>query len=92
MDRSDLMKFWRLLADAKSVGTPSQLTAEEVRKMAEAKGLPEHEIEDVLRGFLEFMRQEGGKNPSGPQEPLGQKEVQNPGTANGNPDTFSVSK
>ena len=59
MARSDHMKFWKLLADAKFTGMPSQLTTEDVRKMAEARGLPAHEIEDVLRGFLEFLKREG---------------------------------
>ncbi len=59
MARSDLMKFWKLLVDTEFTGSPSKLTTEEVRKMAEVKELPEHEIEDVLRGFLEFLKQEG---------------------------------
>jgi hypothetical protein len=59
MARSDLLKFWKLLTDAQFTGRPSQLTTEEVRKMAEAQWLPGHEIEDVLRGFLEFLKQEG---------------------------------
>jgi hypothetical protein len=59
MARSNLMKFWKLLNDAQFTGRPFQLTTEDVRKMAEAKGMPEHEIEDVLRGFLEFLKQEG---------------------------------
>ena len=59
MARSDLMKFWKLLTDAEFIGSPSKLTTEEVRKMAEAKGLPGHEIEAMLRGFLEFLKKEG---------------------------------
>ena len=66
MARSDLMKFWKLLVDASFTGSPSKLTTEEVRKMAEKKWLPEHEIEAVLRGFLEFLNQENQKRPERP--------------------------
>ena len=59
MARSDLMKFWKLLTDAEFTGSPSKLTEGDVRQMAEIIGLPEHEIEAVLRGLLEFLRQEG---------------------------------
>lgn len=58
MNRSDLMKFWKLLAEAGFTGSPSKLNTDEVRKIAKAKGLLEHEIEAVLRGFLEFPKQQ----------------------------------
>jgi hypothetical protein len=39
MARSDLMKFWKLLADAKFTGSPSKITEDEVRQMAKTLGL-----------------------------------------------------
>ena len=59
MTRSNIMKFWKLLTDAGFAGSPSKLATEEVRKMGEAKGLLAHEIEAVLRGYLEFLKKEG---------------------------------
>ena len=56
MARSDLMKFWKLLNDAKFTGSPSKLTAVELRNMAEANGLLRHEIEAVTRGYREMLR------------------------------------
>ena len=59
MAKSDLMKFWKLLTDAKFTGSPSKLTEDEVWRMVEAAGLIEPEIEAVLRGYREFMEQKG---------------------------------
>ena len=55
MARSDLMKFWKLLADAKFTGSPSKLTEDEVRQMAKTLGLFELEIAAVIRGFREML-------------------------------------
>jgi hypothetical protein len=57
--RSDLMKFWKLLADAKFTGRPSKLTEDAVRKMAKTVGLLEHEIVEVVHGFRVFKKQDG---------------------------------
>ena len=59
MARSDLMKFWKLLTDAKFTGSPSKLTEDDVWRMVEAAGKIEPEIEAVLRGYREFMEQKG---------------------------------
>ena len=59
MARSDLMTFWKFLADAKFTGSPSKLTEDDVWRMVEAAGLIEPEIEAVLRGFREFMEHNG---------------------------------
>jgi hypothetical protein len=59
MARSDLMKFWKLLADAKFTGRPSKLTEDAVRKMAKTVGLFEPQTEAVIRGFREML--ENGK-------------------------------
>ena len=59
MAKSDLMKFWKLLTDAKFTGSPSKLTEDEVWRMVEAAGLIEPEIEAVLLGYREFMEQKG---------------------------------
>jgi len=53
--RSDLMKFWKLLADAKFTGSPSKLTDDEVRQMAKTLGLFEPEIAAVIKGFREML-------------------------------------
>jgi hypothetical protein len=53
--RSDLMKFWRLLADAKFTGSPSKLTEDEVRQMAKTLGLFEPEIAAVIKGLREML-------------------------------------
>ena len=55
MARSDLMKFWKLLADAKFTGSPSKITEDEVRQMAKTLGLFEPEIGAVIRGFREML-------------------------------------
>jgi hypothetical protein len=55
MARSDLLKFWKLLSDARFTGSPSKLTEDDVRKMANTVGLPQYEIEAVLRGLREFL-------------------------------------
>jgi hypothetical protein len=57
--RSDLMKFWKLLADAKFTGRPSKLTEDAVREMAKTVGLLEHEIAEVVQGFRQML--ENGK-------------------------------
>jgi hypothetical protein len=56
MARSDLMKFWKLLSDAKFTGRPSQLTEDDVRRMAKTVGLLEHEIAEVVQGFRQMLR------------------------------------
>jgi hypothetical protein len=67
------MKFWKPLTDAKFTGRPPQLTTGDMREMAEAQWLPGHKIEDVLRGFLEFLKQTGQKEaPSGFRELIAQ--------------------
>ena len=53
-----LTTFWKLLTDANLAGSPSELTTDEVRKTAELRGLPRHETVAVLRGILEFLKQE----------------------------------
>ena len=52
MARSDLLKFWKLLSDARFTGSPSKLTEDDVRKMANTVELPQYEIEAVLRGVF----------------------------------------
>ena len=59
MVRSDLVKFWKFLTDAKFTGSPSKLTEDDVWRMVEAAELIEPEIEAVLRGFREFMEHNG---------------------------------
>jgi hypothetical protein len=61
MSRSDLMKFWKLLADTKFTSRPSLLTEDDVRKLADADKVVmfEPEIEAVLRGWREML--ENGK-------------------------------
>ena len=56
MARSDLMKFWKLLTDAKFTGSPSKLTEDDVRQMANRAGLYNHEIEAVIRRFREILK------------------------------------
>jgi hypothetical protein len=58
MARSDLMKFWKLLADAKFTGRPSKLNEDDVRRLANAVGLFEPEIQEVLRGFRASQKKE----------------------------------
>jgi hypothetical protein len=58
MARSDLMKFWKLLSDAKYTGSPSKLTEDDVRQMANTLGLFEPEIGAVLRGLQESQKRE----------------------------------
>ena len=53
------MKFWKLLADTKFTGRPSQLTEDAIRQMCKDAGLFETEIETVLRGMREFQNQGG---------------------------------
>ena len=55
MARSDLMKFWKLLADAHFTGSPSKTTEDEVRQMAKTLGLFEPEIAAVIKGFREML-------------------------------------
>jgi hypothetical protein len=57
MSRSDIMKFWKLLADAKFTGRPSMLTEDDVRKLADKVVMFEPEIEAVLNGLREFKNQ-----------------------------------
>jgi hypothetical protein len=59
MARSDLMKFWKLLADAKFTGSPSKLTEEDVREMAKLLGLFEPEIDAAIQGLRAYQKQEG---------------------------------
>jgi hypothetical protein len=58
MARSEIMKFWKLLADAKFTGRPSQLTEDDIRRMSKEAALFETEIETVLRGLREFKNEE----------------------------------
>ena len=55
MERSALMKFWKLLADVHFTGRPSKITEDEVRQMAKTQGLFEPEIATVIRGFREML-------------------------------------
>jgi hypothetical protein len=57
--RSDLMKFWKLLADAKFTGSPSKLTEDAVREMGKTVGLLENEIVEVVQGFRVFKMEDG---------------------------------
>ena len=59
MARSDLLKFWKLLSDARFTGSPSKLTEDDVRRMANAFGLFESELEAALRGLREYKNQDG---------------------------------
>ena len=59
MARSNLMKFWKLLTDAKFTGSPSKLIEDDVWHMGRKAELFEHEIEVVLRGYREFKNQKG---------------------------------
>jgi len=68
MARSDLLKFWKLLSDAMFTGSPSKLTEDDVRKMANTVGLPQYEIEEVLRGLRELLSQ-GDKKASSDRRP-----------------------
>lgn len=56
MARSDLMKFWKLLADAKFTGRPSLLTEVELWGMGMRAGLLKDDLEAVLRGLREFLK------------------------------------
>jgi len=53
------MTFWKFLTDTKFTGSPSKLTEDDVWRMVEAAGIIEPEIEAVLRGYREFMEQNG---------------------------------
>jgi hypothetical protein len=68
MARSDLLKFWKLLSDARFTGSPSKLTEDDVRKMANTVGLPQYEIEEVLRGLSELLSQ-GDKKATSDRRP-----------------------
>jgi hypothetical protein len=68
MARSDLLKFWKLLSDARFTGSPSKLTEDDVRKMANTVGLPQYEIEEVLRGLRELLSQ-GDKKATSDRRP-----------------------
>jgi hypothetical protein len=68
MARSDLLKFWKLLSDGRFTGSPSKLTEDDVRKMANTVGLPQYEIEEVLRGLRELLSQ-GDKKASSDRRP-----------------------
>ena len=58
MARSDLMKFWKLLEDAKITGQPSKLTEDDIRRMGEALALPDQEIGAAIRGLIKFKNQD----------------------------------
>jgi hypothetical protein len=62
------MKFWKLLSDAKFTGSPSKLTDDDVRRMANTVGLFEPELEATLCGLREFQNQPNQKNPSDRRE------------------------
>lgn len=68
MARSDLLKFWKLLSGAMFTGSPSKLTEDDVRKMANTVGLPQYEIEEVLRGLRELLSQ-GDKKATSDRRP-----------------------
>jgi hypothetical protein len=68
MARSDLLKFWKLLSDAMFTGSPSKLTEDDVRKMANTVGLPQYDIEEVLRGLRELLSQ-GDKKATSDRRP-----------------------
>jgi hypothetical protein len=68
MARSDLLKFWKLLSDARFTGSPSKLTEDDVRKMANTIELPQHEVEAVLRGLREFLS-EGDEKATSDRRP-----------------------
>ena len=68
MARSDLLKFWKLLSDAMFTGSPSKLTEDDVRKMANTVGLPQYEIEEVLLGLRELLSQ-GDKKATSDRRP-----------------------
>jgi hypothetical protein len=57
--RSDLMKFWKLLSEAKFTGRPSKLTEDEVRQMAKTLGSFEPEIDAAIQGFRVFKKEDG---------------------------------
>ena len=57
MARSDLMKFWKLLTDAKFTGSPSKLNEEDIKRMGKDAGIFEMEIEAAIRGLQEFKNQ-----------------------------------
>ena len=58
MARSDIMKFWKLLAETKFTGRPSVLTEDEVWRMGRKLVLFIHEIEPAVRGLREFKNQD----------------------------------
>jgi hypothetical protein len=58
MARSDMMTFWKFLADTKFTGSPSKLTEDDVRQMGRKAVLFEHEIETVLRGLRESQKKD----------------------------------
>jgi len=57
MARSELIKFWKLLTDAKFTGSPSKLNEEDIKLMGKAVGIIEIEIEAAIRGLQEFKNQ-----------------------------------
>jgi hypothetical protein len=59
MARSDLMKFWKLLSDAKFTGRPSELTEDDVREMAKRLELFEPEIDAAIQELRAYQKQEG---------------------------------
>ena len=56
MASSDLMKFWKLLADAGFTGMPSDLIEDDVWQMGLAAGWSDSEIEAAVRGYREFLK------------------------------------
>jgi len=50
------MTFWKFLTDVNFTGSPSKLTEDELRHMGRKAGRFEHEIEAVLRGYREMLK------------------------------------
>ena len=57
MARSELIKFWKLLTDAKFTGSPSKLNEEDIKRMGKDARMIEMEIEAAIRGLQEFVNQ-----------------------------------
>jgi hypothetical protein len=58
MARSDLLKFWKLLSDARFTGSPSKLTEDDVRRMAKRLEIFEPEIDAAVQGLGSYQKQE----------------------------------
>ena len=56
MAGSDLMTFWKFMTDVNFTSSPSKLTEDELLHMGRKAGRFEHEIEAVLRGYREMLK------------------------------------